>query len=684
MSLPLSTISNRQSAIPRVSVLMPTYNQAAFIRRALASLLAQSLEDWELVVVDDGSTDETPAVLARYAADSRVRLTRLERNGGLGAALNRATALARGRYLAYLPSDDLYYPDHLLRLADLLDRRPEVGLAYGGVRWGAGSEAPSPRGAGVVGREAEALAEEPRVTKDEPLPSGNILALVQVMHRRDWEAVLRWTERGELVSDTLEADFWRAMLARGARFAYAGRISCEWVSHPEQRHRLIAGSHGGLSRYRRFYGVGRDTWLNFQPTRGMTVDERDRYGRFVAPDATPHENCNTAPVATDRGGRGVASGATRCTERNTDGLTILLAGELGFNPERIVAFEERGHTLYGMWVPKPETWDTTGPLPYAAMEDIPFDRRWAERVREARPDIIYALLNWQALDMVDAILEARLDIPLVFHFKEGPFICIEHGQWPRLVRVLERSDGRVFIDHECLEWFQLATGGALDPATTMILDGDLPKIDWMTDDWAPKLSAADGQIHTVCAGRPLGLDPFEALAAAGIHVHFYGRHFQQWFPNWTRAGLATGYMHLHDTVEPRDWVRELSRYDAGWFHVFGSTNGGDLRRAGWDDLNLPARLGTYAAAGLPWILRDNAPSRVALQRLAEQHGVGVQFRDFAHLAELLKDRDAMARRTDNMRAARLEFAFDSHVDELIEFFRGTIARRRAGREYTGR
>jgi hypothetical protein len=644
---------HERGSAPRISVLMPTYNQVPFIRRALASLRAQTIHEWELVVVVDGATDETGAVLAAYAGEPWLRLYHNAPNAGLGAALNQATRLARGHYLAYLPSDDLYLPHHLEQLAALLDARPEIDLAYGGVRWGARSEAPTLRGAGAVGHEAETLAELVAVTREEAIPSGNLLALVQVMHRRTWEAELPWPERAEIVSDTLEADHWRALLARGARFAYSGAVSCEWVSHPEQRHQLIAGHHGGLARYRRHYGVGGDVLLNWQPSRGMVVDERERYRPLLA---------RKAAMAAPREG----------------GLTILLVGELGFNPERIMAFEERGHRLLGTWVARPETWDATGPLPGCAIEDIPFDQHWAERVRASRPDVIYALLNWQSLELIDQVQAAAPDIPLVFHFKEGPFICLEHGLWPLLMRVLARSDGVVLINQECSDWFQAATDGMLDPQAVLLLDGDLPKRDWMTDDWAPKLSDADGALHTVCAGRPLGLDPFAAIAAAGIHVHFYGRHFQQAFPRWTSVGVATGFMHLHDAVEPQHWVRELSRYDAAWFHVFTSDNGGDLGRARWDDLNLPARLGTYAAAGLPWIMKDNRGSRVALQQLAERHGVGVFFDDFAHLGEQLRDHAGLRRRAEAMRASRMTFSFDAHVDDLIGFFERTIARHAAG------
>ena len=629
---------------PQVSVLMPTFKHAAFIRRAVESVHAQTFENWELLIVDDGSPDDTAALLQPLLADLRIRYYRHDRNLGLGAALNTATRLARGGYLAYLPSDDVWYPDHLQSLVAVLGEQPEVYLAYGGVRWGEQQWVPTLQGSDAVGREAELLRNPPPAGKGAALTNGNLFALVQVLHRRTLEAQVQWTERSERESDTLETDFWRDLIDHGATVAYAGTITCEWVDHPDQRHKLIAGPDGGLARYRNYYGCRRNEWLNWQPSLGQCVDEWARFGRFAIPRELPADG----------------------------GLKILLVGELGFNPERIVAFEERGHKLYGLWIPDPMTWDAAGAFPYGNIDDIPYDDAWISRVRTIQPDVIYALLNWQALRLIGTVVDAGLDIPIVFHFKEGPNLCHSLGLWPTLLRIVERSDANVFLASEMVEWFQLAMHGALDMEWTLVVDGDLPKLDWFTTDWPGKLSAQDGELHTVCAGRPLGIDPFEDIAAAGIHVHFYGRHFQQWFPNFTRNGLATGYMHVHPAVEPDTWVRELGQYDAAWFHVFTSTNGGDLHRASWDDLNLPARLGTYAAAGLPWILKDNRDSRVAVQRVAQEHDVAVFFRDFADLGEQLRDRRRLAELTANMRAARHLFAFDTYVDDLVALFRRVI------------
>lgn len=636
-----------ETATPRVSVVMPTYLHAGFIGRALESLQAQTFTDWELIIFNDASPDETALIVAPFLSDARIHYHQEARNLGVGAALNHATSLAQGTYIAYLPSDDVYYPEHLARLVALLDERPDVYLAYNGVRWHQHRYDPTLQGKGAVGRERDTLTNPPQYPRHSPIPSGNILALVQVMHRRNHEAVIQWTPRTVKVSDELETDFWRGLLDAGAAFAYTGEIACEWLDHPDQGHKRVALHQGGLSRYRAQYGIGQGEWLNWQPSYGMQVNERERYGRFAVERSLP----------------------------TTGGLKIMLVGELGFNPERIMAFEERGHKLYGLWMPNPDTWDTAGPLPYGNIENVPFDHNWRARVQAIRPDVLYGLLNVHPTNMLDEVLGAQLGIPLVYHIKESGFMCLEQGTWPKLARLLRQSDAQVFISAENQQWFEHALGQRFDPALSMILDGDPPKIDWFTDDWAPKLSAQDGEIHTVCPGRPLGLDPFEEIAASGIHVHFYGRHFQQWFPDWTHNSKNTGHMHLHPTVEPQDWVKELSQYDAAWTHIFRSNNNGDLRRAKWDDLNLPARLGTFAAAGLPWIMRDNRPSLVAIQRIAEQYDFAVAFRDFADLAGQLRDRPRLEELTANARKHRFQFAFDTHVDELVNLFRRAIATR---------
>ncbi|MFP5502223.1 MAG: glycosyltransferase family 2 protein [Candidatus Sericytochromatia bacterium] len=113
---------------PAITVLIPVYNAERTVRAAIESILAQSERDLELLVVDDGSTDGTPAILEALAAkDPRVRLVR-QANAGIASALNAGLALARGRYVARMDADDLSLPTRLERQRAALDADPALGL----------------------------------------------------------------------------------------------------------------------------------------------------------------------------------------------------------------------------------------------------------------------------------------------------------------------------------------------------------------------------------------------------------------------------------------------------------------------------------------------------------------------------------------------------------------------------
>lgn len=600
---------------------MPTWGHAHFIARAIESLRAQSLADWELVIVDDASPDNTRAAVAPYRQDPRVRYERLARNAGLGAALNRALDLARGRFIAYLPSDDLYHGHHLLSLVEALESNPDAALAHSGLRH-------------HYNREAEGILES------------HGLQLVQAMHRAGPE---RWIEREALVTDDLARLFWSRLAARG-RFVGTGRVTCEWVDHPDQLHKAIREPTGGINPFRQRYGVRHP--LRFHSSVGNPIDEDAQYRRYrERPAPRPHP----------------------------DGLRILLVGELAYNADRILALEELGHRLYGLWTPQPYWFNTVGPLPFGHVEDIPL-ADWENAVRRIRPHVIYALLNWQAVPFAHHVLERNPGVPFVWHFKEGPFICIEKGTWRLLADLYRRCDGRIYSSPEMRDWFE-TTVPELMGRPSLVLDGDLPKRDWLEGERSPRLSGNDGEIHTVVPGRPIGLHPHTVaeLKAQRIHLHFYGDVTQGLWRDWIEKtqALAAGYLHLHPQVDAAGWVREFSQYDAGWLHFFAARNGGELRRAIWDDLNLPARIATLLAAGLPLLQRDNTGAIVAAQSLARAHDIGVEFREMAELREKLSDGARMERVRGNAWAVRERFTFDHHAPRLVEFFRQVIERREA-------
>ena len=112
---------------PTVSVIMAAYNGATLIEETIDSLIAQSFTDWELIVVDDCSPDDTVAVVRAYD-DPRIRLIESERNGGPVVARNRAFAATAGRYIAALDQDDLCLPERLAKQVAFLDANPDVVL----------------------------------------------------------------------------------------------------------------------------------------------------------------------------------------------------------------------------------------------------------------------------------------------------------------------------------------------------------------------------------------------------------------------------------------------------------------------------------------------------------------------------------------------------------------------------
>jgi glycosyltransferase involved in cell wall biosynthesis len=116
--------------MPRVSAAIITHNRANYLADAITSVLAQTVDDVELIVVDDGSTDETADVVAPYL--DRIRYVRQERRGK-AAARNAAVELARGELIAFCDSDDIWYPDRLERQLAALEDHPDVGMVHGHV-----------------------------------------------------------------------------------------------------------------------------------------------------------------------------------------------------------------------------------------------------------------------------------------------------------------------------------------------------------------------------------------------------------------------------------------------------------------------------------------------------------------------------------------------------------------------
>ena len=114
---------------------MPLYNEGSLVDDALASVQAQSFQAWELVVVDDGSTDGSPATVAGASRhDPRIRLLRQENSGGPARPRNRGIEESRGKYVCFLDADDLFHPDKLQELVSAMEKVPDAHLVFSDMR----------------------------------------------------------------------------------------------------------------------------------------------------------------------------------------------------------------------------------------------------------------------------------------------------------------------------------------------------------------------------------------------------------------------------------------------------------------------------------------------------------------------------------------------------------------------
>jgi glycosyltransferase involved in cell wall biosynthesis len=189
----------------RISIIMPVFNGRDTLDRAVDSVIRQGLFAWELIVVDDGSTDESYARLLRWAnRDRGIRVLRNEENRGPAAARNAALWHATGDLVAYLDGDDEYYPDYLEQVDRFGARADVLVFGYDLVHDDAGPG--SPRMTWDPGRRRDRLFVE------------NIMTPLGVAHRRDlWAAVGGFDESLRFEEDW---DFWKRLARAGASFAY--------------------------------------------------------------------------------------------------------------------------------------------------------------------------------------------------------------------------------------------------------------------------------------------------------------------------------------------------------------------------------------------------------------------------------------------------------------------------------
>ncbi len=214
---------------PFFSVVIPVYNRAHAVGEAVKSVLAQSCQDFEIIVVDDGSKDDPAAVIAKFA-DSRIHFIRQPNRGG-GAARNAGIDAARGRFVAPLDSDDQFLPHHLEKMKQLLERtRDTVGYARMLVD----------RGEGRV------LFKPPRAIRPDEhmatylLCDRGFVPTITVAVPAEMARAVRYHEHLRFAED---ADFAIRLYLAGCRFVMAEEPGAVWKDLPDPN-RSSAGRKG--------------------------------------------------------------------------------------------------------------------------------------------------------------------------------------------------------------------------------------------------------------------------------------------------------------------------------------------------------------------------------------------------------------------------------------------------------
>jgi glycosyltransferase involved in cell wall biosynthesis len=193
--------------MPLVTVVMPAFNVAPYLREAVDSVLAQTFRDWELLIVNDGSTDETPAIAHEYARrDPRIRVID-QQNCGLACARNTALRAGTGEFFALLDSDDLWEPGFLQSQLDVFAQYPETGLVSGSARLLGGPQHGQPARPIVPGN--------PALTLEEMIADETAVFIMSTFRRPVYEAIGGFDAAKRRSEDW---DYWLRAVAAGFVF----------------------------------------------------------------------------------------------------------------------------------------------------------------------------------------------------------------------------------------------------------------------------------------------------------------------------------------------------------------------------------------------------------------------------------------------------------------------------------
>lgn len=216
---------------PKISILVPVFNGEAFLAACLDSVLAQDFADCEILISDDGSTDDSPAIVAQYAArDRRIRWWKNDRNLGLAANFNHCLRSAKGEYIKFVLQDDLLLSPTVLRhLVELLEAHPEVSLA------GSASE--------IIDATSRVIAQrrpfQPGIRNGrllilQCLEQANLIGEPSLVLFRRAQATAGFDET---LPQVLDLDLWFQLLEQGD-FGYLAEPQCAFRQHAGQQTRV--------------------------------------------------------------------------------------------------------------------------------------------------------------------------------------------------------------------------------------------------------------------------------------------------------------------------------------------------------------------------------------------------------------------------------------------------------------
>ncbi|MCM8812078.1 MAG: glycosyltransferase [Candidatus Omnitrophica bacterium] len=260
--------------MPKVTVVTATYNRADLLRRAIESVLAQTFTDWEHVIVDDGSPDETWQVIEEYQRkDPRIRGFR-KGNGGVASAMNVGLENAKGEFVCILDDDDRWLPGKLVRQVEMMEKNPALGFVYGRMSIERN------------GKEVEVFPYKHRAHTMAEIFTGNYIPTLTVMMRRSClEKIGKFNTKLRICADL---DMW---LRLAEKYPFDGlwevlaiyrypepkqNLSADKVRRLEEHltifSKIKTGKQTGVSRFLKFKRIAQDLF-----DLALTYEERRQY-----------------------------------------------------------------------------------------------------------------------------------------------------------------------------------------------------------------------------------------------------------------------------------------------------------------------------------------------------------------------------------------------------------------------